>query len=207
MSTDPLTSPPRKKTGNDRAAWRRLLIEQRAQLPDKANKDALLTDALIRAVQVINPGCLGVYCAIRGEFDPLPGLARLAPSLPQLHLALPVVETQTKRMHFVGWTPGEALQPGPYGIAEPVDQSRSVEPDALLLPCVGFVEAGLRLGYGGGYYDRYLATRADVFTIGLAYDACALDDLRAEPHDRLLDVILTESAAFGLAAARLKTHG
>ena len=184
-----------------------MLIEQREQLPDKASKDALLAAALIRAVGVVKPACLGVYYATRGEFDPLPALARLAPSQPRLHLALPVVDTQAKRMHFVAWAPGEALRPGPYGIAEPVDQSRRVEPDALLLPCVGFVEAGLRLGYGGGYYDRYLAGRGDVFTIGLAYDACELDDLRAEPHDHLLDMILTESGAFGLEAARMNTHG
>ena len=183
-----------------------MLIEQREQLPDKANKDALLSEALVRAVQTVHPACLGVYCATRGEFDPLPALARLAPSQPPLQLALPVVDTKAKHMQFVGWAPGEALRPGPYGIPEPVDQSRSVEPDALLLPCVGFVEAGLRLGYGGGYYDRYLAGRGDVFTIGLAYDACELDELRAEPHDHLLDIILTESGAFGLEAARMKTH-
>ncbi|MHB1669277.1 MAG: 5-formyltetrahydrofolate cyclo-ligase [Thiomonas sp.] len=203
MSPYSLTPIPRESEGEDRAALRRALIARREQLPDRSAKEAALTAAVVRAVTALEPICLGAYCATRGEFDPLPALRQLAQALPDVQFALPVVDPATRQMRFVAWAPGEALQAGAYGIAVPVDQSRTVEPDALLVPCVGFVEAGLRLGYGGGYYDRYMAGRGDVYTIGLAFDLCELDDLRAEPHDHLLDLILTETGSFGLEAGLL----
>ncbi len=203
VSPYPLTPIPRETEGEDRSALRRELIARREQLADRAAKEAALTAAVVRSVRALDPLCVGAYCATRGEFDPLPALQQLAQALPELEFALPVVDPATRQMRFVPWVPGDALQPGPYGIAEPVEQSRTVEPDTLLVPCVGFVEAGLRLGYGGGYYDRYMAGRGDVFSIGLAFDLCELDDLRAEPHDHLLDLILTETGAFGLEAGLL----
>ncbi len=203
MSPSPLIPIPRESAGEDRAALRRALLAQREQLPDRRAKEAALTAAVVRAVAALAPRCLGAYCATRGEFDPMPALRQLAQTLPEVQFALPVVDPAARQMRFMAWAPHEALQAGTYGIAVPVDQSRRVEPDALLLPCVGFAPAGLRLGYGGGYYDRYLAGRGDVYTIGLAFDLCELDALRAEPHDHLLDLILTETGRFGLGAGLL----
>ncbi len=203
MSPSPLIPIPRESAGEDRAALRRALLAQREQLPDRRAKEAALTAAVVRAVAALAPRCLGAYCATRGEFDPMPALRQLAQTLPDVQFALPVVDPAARQMRFMAWAPHEALQAGTYGIAVPLDQSRRVEPDALLLPCVGFAPAGLRLGYGGGYYDRYLAGRGDVYTIGLAFDLCELDALRAEPHDHLLDLILTETGRFGLGAGLL----
>ena len=200
MSPYSPTAIPTDAHGQDRAALRRELIARRERLEGREARDAALSAALLRKLITLRPACLGAYCATRGEFNPLPTLAQLARALPGVRFALPVVDAQARRMRFVPWAPGDALQAGAYGIDEPIRTTGTAEPDTLLVPCVGFVEAGLRLGYGGGYYDRYLAGRGEVYTIGLAYAACELDDLRAEPHDQLLDLILTESGAFGLDA-------
>ncbi len=185
----------------DRVELRRELLACRAGLTQRDARDAALGAALRRALQRLRPASIGAYCATRGEFDPLPLLAEIGATAGAPRLALPVVDPPTRGMRFAAWRPGEALRSGPYGIAEPQCADTTLVPELLLVPCVGFVDIGLRLGYGGGYYDRYLAGRGDVFTIGLAFDACRLDELHAEPHDHLLDLILTETAAYGLQAA------
>jgi 5-formyltetrahydrofolate cyclo-ligase len=68
-----------------------------------------------------------------------------------------------------------------------------VAPSALLVPLVGFDEAGYRLGYGGGYYDRTLAamtTKPLVIAVGLA--ACRVPTIYPQPHDIAMDAIVTE---------------
>ncbi|MCL4746977.1 MAG: 5-formyltetrahydrofolate cyclo-ligase, partial [Burkholderiaceae bacterium] len=64
--------------------------------------------------------------------------------------------------------------------------------DLIVIPCLGFDARGHRLGYGGGYYDRTLAARA-LATIGVAYDCLEVRGFDAQPHDRVLDWIVTES--------------
>ena len=184
----------------DRAALRRELLARRAALPGRAELDAALDAALRRALQRLRPASIGAYCATRGEYDPLPLLDALQRERRDLLLALPLFDPPTRRMRFAAWRAGDALREGPYGIAEPARTDTVLVPELLLLPCVGFADIGLRLGYGGGYYDRYLAGRSEVFTIGLAFEACRVDHLRAEPHDQLLDLVLTECAAYGLHA-------
>ncbi len=68
------------------------------------------------------------------------------------------------------------------------------------MPCVGYGPGGLRLGYGGGYYDRLLgamAPEARPATLGIAFAGSELPGLRAAPHDIALDGILTEDGPAG----------
>jgi 5-formyltetrahydrofolate cyclo-ligase len=70
---------------------------------------------------------------------------------------------------------------------------RSVTPQALLIPMVGYDPAGYRLGYGGGYYDRTLAALTPrPFCIGIAYDDSQLETIHPQPHDIPMNVIVTE---------------
>ena len=72
-----------------------------------------------------------------------------------------------------------------------------VVPDVLLVPCVGFTEAGYRLGYGGGYYDRWLAAHPGATAIGVAWSFSRIDpaSFAAEPHDVPLTLVVTEHGA------------
>ena len=67
----------------------------------------------------------------------------------------------------------------------------TAQPPALLVPCLGFNDAGFRLGYGGGYYDRTLELAPRPFTLGIAY-ACLAAQFASAPHDVALDRIITE---------------
>ena len=62
----------------------------------------------------------------------------------------------------------------------------------ILVPGMGFTENGVRLGKGGGYYDRYLETHPGHKTIALAYEFQILHELPAEPYDKSVDMIVTE---------------
>jgi len=72
-----------------------------------------------------------------------------------------------------------------------------VVPDVLLVPCVGFTDAGHRLGYGGGYYDRWLAAHRDATAVGVAWSFSRIDPaiFAAEPHDVPLTLVVTEQGA------------
>jgi 5-formyltetrahydrofolate cyclo-ligase len=113
---------------------------------------------------------VALYSPFRAE----PDLLMLATQLGR-PLALPVVTAKDQPLTFVHWQPGEALVAGAYGILVP-RQLRAVDVDVVVMPCVGFTRSGLRLGYGGGFYDRTLTqlrSQHTVHAIGVAYaSAC-----------------------------------
>ena len=61
-----------------------------------------------------------------------------------------------KPLLFRAWAPGDAMDSGVWGIAEPKADKPALEPDILLVPLLAFDRRGWRLGYGGGFYDRTL---------------------------------------------------
>ena len=134
---------------------------------------------------------LGVYWPLRGEPELAPAYAALAQA--GVRLALPVVLARAAPLGFLAWVPGEAMENDALGVAVPARRRALARPSALLLPCLGFNEAGYRLGYGGGYYDRTLAALPRPRTAGVAY-ANTLADFAGAPHDVALDVVITEAS-------------
>jgi 5-formyltetrahydrofolate cyclo-ligase len=85
-----------------------------------------------------------------------------------------------------------------YGLAEPLATADALDPAAiaaLLIPMVGFDARGYRLGYGGGYFDRLLASSEwqRVLTIGIAFDLALVPNIPIDPWDLPLSRIFTES--------------
>ncbi len=130
---------------------------------------------------------LGVYHPIRQE----PDLLALYNVLSEqgVHLSLPIIHGQDQALGFVRWIPGETLVKDALGTSVPVN-GEAVQPQALLIPCLGFNTARIRLGYGGGFYDRTLAQQPRPLAIGVAY-AHGLQQFAGEVHDIALDVIIT----------------
>lgn len=88
------------------------------------------------------------------------------------------------------------MQAGAHGIPVPA-HGRLVQPDCLLIPCVGFDEARFRLGYGGGYYDRTFATLVPwPLAVGIAFEGTRVASIDPLPHDMQLDVVLTDAAQY-----------
>ena len=135
---------------------------------------------------------IGAFWSIKGEFDALPALYRWTESNPERRIGLPVIDKLTKQLRFHVWYPGCPMEEDAYGILKPKD-TEEFHPELLLVPCVGFGPGGVRLGYGGGFYDRTLASLQPMpFTAGIGYAHGYIPWLEAEPHDVPLDALLTE---------------
>lgn len=96
-----------------------------------------------------------------------------------------------KELRFFYLDEDTRLETGNFGIAEPVDGQEADDPTALvLLPGLAFDRAGHRIGYGGGYYDRFLARQPHHPTVALCYGFQLLGRLPTESHDIPADAVL-----------------
>jgi len=146
---------------------------------------------------------IALYLASDGEIDPELLLERLVAAGRQCYL--PVLNRYRCRpLRFAKYLPGMPMRANRYGIPEPAvspAQMLSAQSlDLIMLPLVGFDDAGNRLGMGGGFYDRSLAFMLHrghfcrPRLIGLAYQFQCLDRLQDRPWDVPLDGILTEQS-------------
>lgn len=186
----------------EKAAWRERFRAARARMPDGARAEA--SRAIVEAVDALVAGArtVSLFWPLvgRGEVDVRPLLARCTAR--GTLVALPAVlarEPPTLVHRAVAWEAD--LVAGPWGLAEPAASCPEVAPGAVdiaVVPALGLGRDGSRLGYGGGYYDRYLAaTRA--LRVGVVWDACLVDALPSEPFDQSLDVIVTERGALRIS--------
>ena len=135
------------------------------------------------------------YWPIGTEADTRPLLEHLAKTH---RVLLPVTPRDRLRLDFRRWTPGAAMEAGPFGTQHPVGTvgDAPLVPDVVLVPLLAWTRAGDRLGYGGGYYDATLgALRADnpaLRAVGVAWDAQRVAVLPTEAHDARLDYVLSE---------------
>lgn len=153
----------------------------------KAAAEAAICARLLAWRQSHRFDSLGVYWPIRQEPDLHPAYNALTTQ--GVHLSLPIIRGKDLPLEFISWTPGDVLVKDALGTSVPA-QGQVVQPQALLIPCLGYNAARLRLGYGGGFYDRTLALTPRPLAIGIAY-ADAQVDFAAEPHDIALDLIIT----------------
>jgi 5,10-methenyltetrahydrofolate synthetase len=176
----------------DKNALRRALLADRQAIDREVRRqwDATIGARVCELLARCPVHTLGVYWPIRSEPDLRAIYGVLAAQ--GMQLALPVVIERDMPLGFAAWTPGEALVKDAMGVSVPTVQTH-VEPDALLIPCVGFNSANLRLGYGGGFYDRTLALDPRPYAIGIAY-ACAAAEFDGDAHDVALDVVVTENS-------------
>ena len=137
-------------------------------------------------------GPIAVYLASKDEID----LTDFISSALSFGCALVAPRWNGTEYELARFTDLGALVAGPHGILEPPAGPvvRSGDVQAWLVPGLAFTKDGLRLGYGGGWYDRLLAgVPKRVPKIGVAYSFQAVDELPREPHDiRLTDVVCYE---------------
>ena len=80
---------------------------------------------------------------------------------------------------------------------QPLSGTKTVTPDLLFVPLIGFTDTGARLGQGGGHYDRWLVEHPGTVAIGLAWDIQKVDELPVEPHDVALTAVVTPTRLYG----------
>lgn len=176
---------------------RRERLAARDALPTPVRAEASLAIADRAAVHLrghIAGRIVAGYWPIRSEADPRPLMAALERH--GARLALPVVAHPTLR--FRAYHTGDALIAAGFGTFGPPEGAEEVAPDLLLMPCAAFDRSGNRIGYGAGHYDRAIAAlRVERHgrppdLVALAFSVQEVAHVPAEPHDRILDAIVTE---------------
>lgn len=135
-------------------------------------------------------GTLFLYSAIKGEPDLLSHLREC-----EHPIALPRAKA-SGAMDFHLWSASQQLFPGKFGVEEPSDDAPFVLPspgDVVIVPAVAIDAAGHRLGWGAGYYDRWLSAHRPnfLFIAGAVFPPCLSRDLFPhDPHDIAVDFCL-----------------
>lgn len=190
------------QTPSDAAAWRdvarwrkaerkRLIDERLGVHPDE--RQALserIAMALDKAIGDVEGRLVSLYWPIRGE----PDLRNwMTESIRRgARIALPVVIRKAWPLEFRAWQPGEPLERGLWNILVP-SNGPAVWPSVVIAPVVGFDAANYRLGYGGGFFDRTLATMPNKpLVIGVGYSRSRLPSIYPQSHDIPMDLIVTE---------------
>ncbi|MFM5949775.1 MAG: 5-formyltetrahydrofolate cyclo-ligase [Novosphingobium sp.] len=115
-------------------------------------------------------------------------------------IALPWLEARGAPMRFREWTNpflDDLLVPDPYGAMQPSADAELLVPEVMFCPLLGFTSSGGRIGYGAGFYDRWLAENPPRLAIGLAWDCQLEEDLPIEPHDVPLHAVITPTRLYG----------
>lgn len=178
-------------------------VKARLRREALARRDALALDLRARASRAIaerlgalvaewgRPSVAG-YAAIGSEADVLPVLDALGGA--GAETALPVQSGEG--LMFLRWRHGEPLVAGRFGVREPAADAPVIIPQVLIVPMVAFDRNGHRLGYGKGHYDRAIAALAAdgdaPRLVGAAFAVQEVDAIPVEPHDAVLDMIVTE---------------
>lgn len=137
-----------------------------------------------------------LYLAV-GQEPNMDEVMRLAHGLGK-NVAVPQILPGAGQMEPVRWLPAIELETGRYGIRQiPVAQRSAVDAavlDLIVVPCVAIDRQGIRLGMGGGYYDRFLPRLSpNAVVVGVCWHRQLVSELPAEPHDRRLQYVLTEN--------------
>ncbi len=134
---------------------------------------------------------IGGYYPINSEIDCLGILKKL--EINNLRISLPVTRKYNS-MDFYEWSFNEPLNISKIGIPEP-SMEKKVYPDVLIVPLVGFDKNNFRLGYGGGFYDRYIkkiSNKKKVLTVGFGFSFQEINKIPINKFDQKLDIILTD---------------
>ena len=181
-------------THPERKLQRARLIEMRNALDHRTRLETALQERVADWLRQADVHVVGFYFPIRGEPDLREVMAQWLALDARRVASLPVI--MGKSLEFHAWTADSPMQAGGFGIPAPA-QGRVVQPECLLVPCVGFDDQRFRLGFGGGYYDRTLAILLPwPLVVGIAFEATRLQSIEPLPHDVKLDVVITDAAVY-----------
>lgn len=179
---------------------RRRLRERRRSLPPRVRRRAerRAADRLFRRPEIRRARHIALFLSADGEPETADILRRARQASKRVYL--PVVLRGRGRMAFARHAPGVPLRPNRYGIPEPSVRCFVLRRtlDVIVAPLVGFDDDGRRLGMGGGYYDRYLATLAKrrrfrrPRVVGLAFECQRVPAVPRNPWDVSADIVVTE---------------
>jgi len=193
---------PDPSVGDAKAALRTQILDRRRARPVRERQAAAagLTRALLHGLAGIR-----AFAAYVPEDDE-PGHGRIPAAFTQLgaRVLLPVLPTGS---HELAWAVDTGrLAPGRSGVLEPVGPRLGATAvgtaDVVVVPALAVARNGIRLGRGGGYYDRALQhARPGAVVVALVFDDEFVDELPTEPHDRPVTAVVTPSGGWETLSA------
>ena len=166
--------------------------------PARTLKSQAIANRLLGLAEIAASSSIFIYVSFRSEVETMDLLTSLLALGKQV--AVPYTHINEKYLDAIQITdPASQLIPGYCSIPEPTPEIRAsqlISPaliDTIILPGSVFDERGGRFGYGGGFYDRFVAQAPHARRIGLAFDLQIVPLAPIQAHDELLDLIVTES--------------
>lgn len=170
---------------------RRRILRQRQAMTGEAaaEKSLALCRMVLSSPQYQSAKTLYAYLPFRNEIQLLPLLHQALADGKQV--ALP--KCYGREMQFIGMTDFSQIQYSAFGAPEPAANAPVVQDTSALVivPGLAFDRRGYRIGYGGGYYDRFLAREPEHPTIALCYDFQLFPRLETEAHDIPVDIVFS----------------
>jgi 5-formyltetrahydrofolate cyclo-ligase len=176
-----------------RKAERARLLEARMAVPEVQRRqwNQTITRQLLEDFPMLKSMVIGLYWPFKGEFDPRIAILRWRER--GARAALPVVIEKGTPLQFREWWAGVKTTKGVFDLPVP-EGTPVLVPEALLIPPIGFDVGGYRLGYGGGYFDRTLASlKPQPLKIGVAFELSRIPSIQPQPHDIPMDFIVTQA--------------
>lgn len=170
------------------------ILELRNSLSEReiTEKSLLICDKLFTIDEIANAKIFFIYSNIQSEVETSCIIETLLDQ--GKTVALPRIEDLDTPMALHAIDSLNNLQSGPFGIPEPHHEDPVVpekDVDVAIIPGIAFDESGWRLGWGGGFYDRFLS-KTSAISLGLAFEVQITDKLPIEMHDKQVDYIITE---------------
>ncbi|MDD6919659.1 MAG: 5-formyltetrahydrofolate cyclo-ligase [Eubacteriales bacterium] len=159
-----------------------------------SEKSSLICSKLVNYINSNNIKTICSYMPINNEVDVTPLL-----QVENVTLFLPKIKNNT--MEFYEYQKKESLALSKFGILEPINEesmfNTNYNNDKTLIIVPGNVWSvdGYRIGYGGGYYDRFLPLYSKCHTVGVAYDFQVYNHIPKQDHDQKISTIITETKA------------
>ena len=177
---------------SEKEVLRKFLINRRSELGPSIDFQNNILNNIKPLIEEIENEYIGTYISFRDELDTKKLNQYLLER--ELNLALPVIDFKTKEINFFMYHKDTELIENQFSILEPKNKDEVIFPKIIFIPLLGYSKSGFRLGYGGGYYDKYLSKNGidDVKKIGIAFSFQEVLEIPVEDHDERLDWILTE---------------
>lgn len=174
---------------------RKHILQERRNISklEKEEKDRIILKDIVSSKEYKEAKKIFIYVSLKDEVDTIE-LIRAALG-DNKEVFVPYVISKDEGMIAVKIQTLEDLESGSYGILEPKDISNSIkdnkELDLIIAPAVAMTKTGYRIGYGGGFYDRFLQNIGeDTVAIVIVYKEQIVNDIPVEPHDYIFTNII-----------------
>lgn len=182
----------------DKSTLRKEYLRLRREMSDKEERDRRIFEHLVSLACVQKADLILAYASSPIEVDTRRFIEYTLRKGKKL--ALPVCSDGSNEMSFYLIESIDCLVPGKYkGIPEPdkskCKKARLTNDTVCIVPGLSFSKDGYRLGFGKGYYDRFLSENK-LLTVGLCYDECVRENLPFDKHDQAVSVLVTENEIY-----------